>query len=123
MAQIIRYLNENNVKIALGNEFGKNYILRILTNKKYIGVYTYKGIEKPDSISRIIDDETFKQAQIMLEKNKKAPARAKAKEEMYLLSTKIFCGHCKSSIIGVSGTSRNRKVHQYYQCSNNRKKK
>lgn len=42
---------------------------------------------------------------------------------MYLLSTKIFCGHCNSSIIGVSGTSRNKTIHQYYQCSNNKKKK
>ncbi len=123
MAQIIRYLNENNVKTALGNEFGKNSIRRILTNKKYIGVYTYKGIERTDSLPKIIDDETFRQAQIKLEKNKKAPARAKANEEMYLLSTKIFCGHCEASIVGVSGTSRNGKVHQYYQCSSNRKKK
>lgn len=123
MAQIIRYLNENNVKTALGNEFGKNSIRRILTNKKYIGVYTYKGIEKADSLPKIIDDETFRQAQIKLEKNKKAPARAKAKEEMYLLSTKIFCGHCEASVVGVSGTSRNGKIHQYYQCSSNRKKK
>lgn len=75
------------------------------------------------NIPRIIDDETFKHAVSRLEKNKKAPARAKAKEEMYLLSTKIFCGHCNTSIVGVSGTSRNKTIHQYYQCSNNRKKK
>ncbi len=56
-------------------------------------------------------------------KNKKAPARAKAKEEMYLLSTKILCGHCNVNITGISGTSRNKTIHQYYQCSNNKKKK
>ena len=42
---------------------------------------------------------------------------------MYLLSSKMFCGQCESSITGVSGTSRNGKIHQYYQCSNSRKKK
>ena len=75
------------------------------------------------TVPRIIDDETFRQAGLKLQKNKKAPARAKAKEEMYLLSTKIFCGHCDSTIVGVSGTSRNKTIHQYYQCSNNRKRK
>ena len=123
MAEVIRYLNSNNVKTSLGNEFGKNSIRRILCNKKYIGIYTYKGVDRPDIIPKIIDDDTFKQAQIMLEKNKKAPARAKAKEEMYLLSSKTFCGQCEFSVTGVSGTSRNGKIHQYYQCSNNRKKK
>ena len=61
---------------------------------------------------KIIDDDTFKQAQIMLEKNKKAPARAKAKEEMYLLSSKTFCGQCEFSVTGVSGTSRNGKIYR-----------
>lgn len=123
MAEIIRFLNNNNIKTALGNEFNKNSIRRILNNKKYIGIYTYKGIEKPNVIPKIVDEDMFRQAQIMLEKNKKAPARAKAKEEMYLLSSKIFCGQCQSSIIGISGTSKSGKIHQYYQCNNNRKKK
>ena len=123
MAEIIRHLNSSNVKTSLGNEFGKNSIRRILCNKKYIGIYTYKGVDRPDIIPRIVDNDTFNQAQIMLEKNKKAPARAKAKQEMYLLSSKMFCGQCESSITGVSGTSRNGKIHQYYQCSNSRKKK
>ena len=123
MADVIRYLNQIGAKTALGNEFNKNSIRRILTNKKYIGIYTYKGVEMSGNIPRIIDDETFKHAVSRLEKNKKAPARAKAKEEIYLLSTKIFCGHCNTSIVGVSGTSRNKTIHQYYQCSNNRKKK
>ena len=123
MAQIVKYLNENSVKTARGNEFNKNSIRRILTNKKYTGVYTYNGKETPDGVPRIIDDETFKQAQIILEKNKKAPARAKAVEELYLLSTKIFCGHCETSLVGTCGTSKTGKIHQYYQCNNNRKKK
>ena len=123
MAEVIRYLNQVGAKTALGNEFNKNSIRRILTNKKYIGIYTYKGIETSGNIPRIIDDETFKQAGIRLQKNKKAPARAKAKEEMYLLSAKILCGHCNANITGISGTSRNKTIHQYYQCSNNKKKK
>lgn len=38
----------------------------------------------------------------MMNKKKKAPARAKA-HESYILSTKLFCGYCKSAMTGVSG--------------------
>lgn len=31
----------------------------MLQNKRYIGIYTYKGTEKPGGIPRIISDELF----------------------------------------------------------------
>jgi hypothetical protein len=40
-----------------------------------------------------------------------------------LLTTKLFCGCCKAVVTGICGTSKNGKIHQYYQCGNNRKKK
>ena len=43
----------------------------------------------------------MQQAQILLEKNKKAPARLKAVEENYLLTLKLFCGHCLCTMTGV----------------------
>ena len=51
------------------------------------------------------------------QKNKRAPAHSKAQEE-YLLTTKLFCGHCKEMMVGYGGTSRNGKVHHYYACKN-----
>lgn len=45
MADIIRYLNANQIKTSYGNEFNKNSINRILRNKRYIGVYTYRDKE------------------------------------------------------------------------------
>ncbi|MDD4406722.1 MAG: recombinase family protein [Bacilli bacterium] len=122
MADIIRYLNNNQLKTAHGNPFNKNSIRRLLLNKKYIGIYEYNGKETKDGIPRIIDYETFERVQEMLIKNKTAPARARAKTE-YLLTTKLFCGHCKEMMTGVSGTSGTGKLHTYYCCSNVRKKK
>ena len=122
MAEIIRYLNDNHYKTSRGNEFTKNSIRRILMNKKYRGVYTFKGTEYPDSIPRIVSDEMFNDAQILLAKNKKAPARSKAVEDEYLLTTKIFCGKCNAAIIGVSGTSHTGTLHQYYKCVTSRRK-
>ena len=121
MADIIRYLNEKNIKTSMGGEFNKNSIRKILLNKKYIGIYTYNGIETADGIPRIIDDETFYNVQDMMLKNKKAPARARAKTD-YLLTTKLFCGHCKDMMTGYSGTSKTGKLHTYYICNNTKKK-
>lgn len=49
-------------------------------------------------------------------KIKKAPARHKSEDD-YLLTTKLYCGKCKSFMVGESGTShKNNKVHRYYKC-------
>lgn len=122
MADIIRYLNANHIKTSYGNEFNKNSINRILKNKRYIGTYTYRDTEIPDGLPRIVDDDLFREAQRIMEKNKKAPARAKAKVD-YLLTTKLFCGHCKAAMTGVSGTSKTEKKYHYYQCVTNRRDK
>lgn len=115
MADIIRYLNERNIKTSFGKEFNKNSIRTIILNKKYIGIYLYKGKETPNAIPRIIDDDTFYKAQEKLLKNKEAPARTKAKTN-YLLTTKLFCGTCKEMMVGISGTSHTGKLHCYYSC-------
>ena len=122
MAEIIRYLNAQHIKTSYGNEFNKNSINRILRNKRYIGVYTYRGTEIPNGLPRIISDDLFYEAQDMINKKKKAPARAKA-HESYILSTKLFCGYCKSAMTGVSGKGKVGKKYFYYQCVTNRKDK
>ena len=122
MATIIRYLNENGVKTSRGNPFNKNSIRKILTNTRYLGIYKYADIEIPGGVPQIIDDTTFKQAQILMQKNKKAPARAKAIKDNYLLTTKFFCGHCKCAVTGFSGTSHTSKFYQYYGCVTQRRK-
>lgn len=115
MADIIRYLNSNNLKTSLGNDFNKNSIRRILMNKRYIGTYTYKGEETANVIPKIVDNKLFYEVQEMILKRKKAPARARAKKE-YLLTTKLFCGYCKDMMTGSGGTSETGKVHTYYSC-------
>lgn len=116
MADIIRYLNNQGLKTKKGNDFDKNSIRRILRNKKYTGTYIYKGKETPNAIPRIIEDDLFYRVQDKMQKNKEAPARARAKEH-YLLTTKVFCGECKSSMIGKGGTSKTGKLHTYYGCN------
>ena len=67
----------------------------MLSNIRYTGLYKYREIEKPDGIPRIVPDELFNRVQELMAKNKKAPAKHKAEDD-YLLTTKLFCGSCKS---------------------------
>lgn len=114
--EIVRYLNERNILNEQNRKFNRNYIQNILSNKKYIGTYVYKGKENPNAIPAIIDIDTFEKAQTKLSKNVKAPARTRATTE-YLLTTKLFCGKCKEMMTGTSGTSRSKKRYNYYTCN------
>lgn len=121
-AEIIRDLKRRRVKTSLGKEFSPNSLSRLLSNKRYIGVYLYKGKETPGRMPRILDDDLFYRVQSMMNKNKNAPARTHGEGE-YLLTTKLFCGHCKEMMVGYGGTSKTGRQYHYYMCKNARRKK
>lgn len=121
VTEIVTELNEQGFKTSRGVPFNKNSLHTMLKNKRYIGTYTYKGTETPNGMPRIISDELFNKVAEIMEKNKKAPARAKAKVE-YLLTTKLYCGHCKEMMTGFSGTGKQGKVYRYYICNGTKKK-
>ena len=115
-AQIVRYCNEQGYKTARGNAFNKNSLKTILRNDKYIGVYRMMDIVVPGGMPSIIDKSLFDRVQSMLKHNASARARTKAKED-YLLTAKLFCGHCGSPMVGESGTSKTGQVYYYYKCA------
>ena len=117
VAEITKHLNAKQVKTSLGKAFNKNSLHRLLRNKRYIGYYVYKGTETPGGMPRIIEDELFERVQRILDRNKKAPARSRGREE-YLLTTKLFCGYCREMMTGYGGTGRSGKAYHYYACNN-----
>lgn len=121
VTEIINQLNSQGLKTSRGVPFNKNSLHSMLKNKRYIGIYTYKGTEKIGGMPRIISDELFNKVAEIMDKNRKAPARARAKVE-YLLTTKIFCGYCKEMMTGFSGTGKSGKVYRYYVCNGTKKK-
>ena len=121
-AEIIRDLKRRRVKTSLGKEFSPNSLSHLLSNKRYIGVYLYKGRETPGGMPRILDDDLFYRVQSMMNKNKNAPARTHGEGE-YLLTTKLFCGHCKEMMVGYGGTSKTGRQYHYYMCKNACRKK
>lgn len=119
--EIIDYLNGRRIFTSRGNPYNKNSLHHLLKNKRYIGIYTYKGTETPNGLPRIISDELFYEVQERMAKNEKAPARSRAVEE-YLLTTKLFCGYCHEMMTGVSGTSMTGQKYFYYVCNGAKKK-
>ena len=115
-AEIIRHCNMKGYKTSKGQEFNKNSIGRILTNEKYIGTYKHGDIVIENGIPSIIDKELFEKVQTMFKKNYTSRARGKADFD-YILSGKLFCGHCGGTMVGISGTSKSGKKHYYYKCS------
>lgn len=56
-------------------------------------------------------------------KTKKAPARAKAVGEKYMLSGLMRCGYCGRTVTGISGTSKTGgRKYFYYRCSSQNRK-
>ena len=71
----------------------------------------------------LVTKEMFDKCQKRLSINQKKPAHFKKVKDKYLLTGKIFCGHCGCSMSGVSGTSKTGDVHRYYHCRNAKIKK
>ena len=93
----------------------------MLQNRRYLGIYLYKGQETPGGMPQIVPEDLFYKVQEILAKNKYAPAHSKAKQE-YLLTTKLFCGKCREMMTGIKGTSHTGAAYYYYKCNNAKKK-
>lgn len=121
VAGICRKFNSAGYKTAKNTEFNRSSFKAMFRNTRYIGTYTYKDIVIENGIPAIIDKELFETVQRRLSKTATAPARGKAKVD-YLLSGKLFCGHCGASMNGESGAGRHGKVYHYYSCYTKKRK-
>ena len=120
-AAICELLNNRGLRTAQGKPFNKNSINRIIKNRKYIGEYRYHDIVVEGGMPAIISKDTFNLAQAEMERRRtrKAPKPPKAE---YLLAGRLFCGHCKGPMQGVSGTGKSGNKWYYYYCGNTRGK-
>lgn len=122
-ADIARYLNENGYRTSTGGKFTVNSFTSILSNQKYIGCYTYNGeVEIKDGCPAIIDKELFNQCKQRTARNRRSPASKKAIVD-YVLNGKLFCGYCKSPMIGDSATSATGTWYYYYSCAGRKNRK
>lgn len=115
-------LNARGIKTSRGKLWGKNSFHALLTNERYTGVYIYGDVRIEGGVPQIVDKGLFLRVQEVL-KTKKNPQGRHRTNGDYLLTGKLFCGHCKSPMVGVSGTGKSGKLHYYYICQKKRMEK
>lgn len=121
-AQIVRWLNKSGRRTSHNAPFTVNSLRTLLKNEKYTGIYIWKDeIRIEGGMPSIVDHETWEKAQHRMITNKASPARMDIKAD-FMLTGKLFCGHCGGPMSGISGTSQNGNTHYYYICSSRRKK-
>lgn len=116
---IAESLNERFILTAAGKEFTSSSFNKILKNDVYIGVFTWGNIKKEKAIPPIIDEDTFRMAQLLNERRKRHIIR---NPEAYELSGKVFCGCDGARMDGKSGKSHQGFTYYYYVCSERLKK-
>lgn len=114
--------NARGLKTSKGNRWNKGSFHRMLTNERYIGVYQYSGVRKEGGVPAIVRKELFYAVQEKL-KTKKNPQGRHRENGDYLLTGKLYCGHCGSFMTGISGTSKTGDMHYYYICQKKRTEK
>ena len=114
---ILRTCEAKGYRLNSGKHFTRNGISKMLRNRKYTGVYIYEDIIIEGGMPVIIDPATFDKAQEIISMGKRTTPR-KSEEVNYILTGKLFCGHCGKPMVGTSGTGKSGKVHHYYHCRN-----
>lgn len=112
-------LNSRGIRTKRGNLWNKCSFHSLLANEMYIGVYSYSDIRIEGGVPAIIDKALFEEVQRKLAAKKNAKGRHKENGE-YMLTGKLFCGHCGASMVGCSGTSMNGEMYYYYACQKRR---
>ena len=128
LKEIIDELNNQGLRTVKGGLFNVNGLRNILMNRMYLGEYHYGDVIVPDGVPRIIPDDLFEEAQKRFGLNKHKPKSPEARnleitDPRFWLTGKLFCGECKESMQGISGTSKSGKIHYYYVCKNHRRHK
>lgn len=120
MRNIRRDLIARGITNNRGQQWGKNAIYKIITNERYRGIYTFADVRIEGGMPRIVSDADFYRIQDYL-RSKPNPRSRRRGANDYLLTGKLYCGHCKAPMTGFSGISHTGDSHYYYSCTTRRR--
>ncbi len=116
MTDLRDWLKAHNIKNSMGGEMSYNTIQRMLSNRRYIGELRLRDGYSPMRSRHWYRKSCSTRCRKSWRKIKRPPARHKA-EEIYLLTTKLYCGKCGALMFGESGVSHTGKMYTYYKCA------
>lgn len=111
-ADICRLFNAKGYRTSKGAKFGRSSFARFFDNERYIGVYRYRDYRAEGAIPAIVDMNTWNCVQERLRTPQRKPPGAYKAHRVYLLSGKLYCGHCGSKMCAESTANR----YYYYKC-------
>ena len=119
--EIMEDLNARGIGNRDGKPWQRTAFQTLLQNEQYIGVYKFDTVRIENGIPPILDRKVFERVQQIL--NTKGNPRGRRRSNAdYILSGKLFCGHCGTQMIGICGTSKTGDKHYYYACQGKPKK-
>ena len=100
-----------------GTPYNVPAVIRILTNKKYIGLIEYDGETYQGQHEPIVDKKLFDKVQAILARNLELPnSNRKSKAHTFLLQGLIRCGRCGSMMTPRWSTGQSGERYFYYEC-------
>ena len=119
-ADIAADLNRRKIKTRNGGEWNKGSFHRMINNEMYTGVYKYSDVRIEGGVPAIVSKETFDEAQRVIHTKGNPVGRTRMYSD-YILTGKLFCGHCGTMMVGISGKTRDGVPgYHYYTCQKRR---
>lgn len=98
-----------------GKPFTGRTFEKWIRNEKYTGVFSFGGRACDNMYPPIIDRATFDKVQEIQAKNKYF-SKPNVKREKYLLTSRLFCGHCGTPMVANAGVGKMGVTYKYYMC-------
>lgn len=126
--EMCEVFNKKGYKTSYGNSFTASSFRSLLSNERYIGVYSYTATDPngdeavfrfEHKVPALVSEDIFNRVQEKLRLTGRGPGTGKAKVP-YLLKDKIYCGLCGQSMKSDSNKKKNGDVYRYYNCRKDR---
>ncbi len=119
--QIAEVLNSQGIRVK-GKPVTHKTFDHYMTNPKYTGEFYFGDRLCTNMYPAIIDKDTFDRVQQRLAENRYCLGGKETAREPYLLTGKLFCGHCGTEMVAGGGQSKTGKKYYYYECKKKKKK-
>ncbi|MBS5850340.1 MAG: recombinase family protein [Clostridium sp.] len=119
--QIAADLNAQGIRVK-GKPITHKTFDNYMKNTKYTGEFYFGERLCTNMYPAIIDKEMFERVQQRLSSNRYFLGGKETAKEPYLLTGKLFCGHCGTEMVAGGGKSKTGKQYYYYECKKKKKK-
>ena len=108
-------LNDRGHRTTTSGPWSAHQVLRVLSNRTYLGELTFRGITATGCHPAIIEQAVFGEAQRILAARGDDHSKRAANGSDYLLTGLMRCPSCGKAMIGTRAHGRSR-VYRYYTC-------